>query len=245
MKTSDNSTIVDIYVNLSQQGASLIHHTSTPIAIARVNLEFLSRHLQSLVDHYRQTASTNDADTISEEHLQALLLAPTLIEEQLDVIQTKVKDHWQSISREVLGQVPDFQVATSAHRETIKNILSPNGKVNVLLVEDEAIHRSIASKVLQDSYRVDIVESGEAALIECENKCYDLILMDLYLPGLSGYEAAQKIRATNNRNAVIIGLTNMPLGNPEENEYMNGYLSKPLDTKALNSCLIKIEAVSK
>ncbi len=48
---SEQSLLEDTYVNLSQQGASLIHHVSTPLAISRVNVEFLNRYLHRLMPH--------------------------------------------------------------------------------------------------------------------------------------------------------------------------------------------------
>lgn len=244
MTTSDKDKLEDTYVSLSQQGASLIHHVSTPIAIARVNIDFLNRYLDVLLEHYQQTSSDSGTPRISGEHLLAIKRAPELISEQLDSIQAQVKAHWQSMNREVTGKIPDFQISQRSNTKVLNKILDQAQSANILLVEDEAIHRDIAVKVLAGNFAIDTVESGEEALANCQHKQYDLILMDLYLPGISGQEAARKIRHSMNADAIIIGLTNMPLGQQEDDDCLNAYLSKPLDLNALTSCLVKIQKLS-
>jgi CheY-like chemotaxis protein len=249
MTTSDKDKLEDTYVNLSQQGASLIHHVSTPIAIARVNVDFLNRYLERLLNHYQQTvnqqaAGQDPGGKIPEEHLSAMLRAPQLISEQLDSIQNRVKDHWQSMNKEVTGRIPEFQISQCGNAATLDKIINQAQSAKLLLVEDEVIHRDIALKTLSTGYEIDIAKNGEDALMLCKLNQYDLILMDLYLPGMSGQETAHQIRHSNNQQAIIVGLTNMPLGNQEENDCLNAYLSKPLTLQALNSCLTKIQSLS-
>ena len=244
MNTSDKDQLEDAYVNLSQQGASLIHHVSTPVAIARVNVDFLQRYLGKLLEHYQQTSQDSAAEAISKEHLQAILLAPQLISEQLDVIQNRVKDHWQSMNREVTGHIPEYHISVSGNSGILERLVNQPDTTKLLLVEDEVIHREIALKILSPSYQIDIAQDGEDAIELCRKNHYDLILMDLYLPGMSGQEAARQIRASASRQSIIIGLTNMPLGNREEQDNINAYLSKPLTVNALNNCLTKIQSLS-
>lgn len=241
---SEQSLLEDTYVNLSQQGASLIHHVSTPLAISRVNVEFLNRYLHRLIDHYQSSTPSSDSPPIPEEHIRAMSLAPQLINEQLDVIQKRVKDHWQSLNREVTGRVPDYQISLSGNANTLQKLIDKSSPAKILLVEDEVIHRDIAMKILSTDFDIDSAQNGEEALQCCQTKTYDLILMDLYLPGMNGQEAAKRIRSTQNDQAIIVGLTNMPLGNQEENDNLNAYLSKPLTLDALNSCLAKIRKIS-
>lgn len=241
---ADQSLLEDTYVNLSQQGASLIHHVSTPLAIARVNVEFLSRYLNRLIETYQANAVDQDSPPIPEEHIRAMALAPQLINEQLDAIQKRVKDHWQSLNREVTGRVPDYQISLSGNENTLQKLIDKSTPAKILLVEDEVIHRDIALKILAADFDIETAQSGEEALERCENTVFDLILMDMYLPGMNGQDAAKKIRLTQNDQAIIVGLTNMPLGNQEEHDNLNAYLSKPLTLNALNSCLAKIKSVS-
>ena len=66
----------------------------------------------------------------------------------------------------------------------------------VLLVEDLAPNQLVAATILRrEGHRVDIDSSGAEALVLARTRPYDLILMDLVMPGMSGYEATRRIRA--------------------------------------------------
>lgn len=80
----------------------------------------------------------------------------------------------------------------------------------ILLVEDEPIARMVNSKLLADlGYTPDIAETGEDA-VTMSSEGYDLILMDIGLPGIDGLEATRQIRrheASQQQQAVIIALS--------------------------------------
>lgn len=244
MNNDDKKQLENTYVSLSQQGASLVHHVSTPVAIARVNVDFLNRYLKTLLDYYGGIIEEENKPAISSEHQQALLLAPQLINQQLDAIQTQVKQHWQSMNQEVMGQIPEFQVISPGDVSALNKILDNQEVSSLLLVEDEAIHRDIALKILEPMYSVEIVANGEEAIRRCQDKRFDLILMDMYLPGINGQDSAKEIREGSNRDTTIIGLTNMPLGEKNERSYLNASLSKPLTKDALDHCLNKLLELS-
>ena len=69
--------------------------------------------------------------------------------------------------------------------------------LHVLLVDDDAVNRILASALVQQVTGVepDTAADGEEALAMAQQQAYDLILMDLLLPGMQGTEAAQRIRA--------------------------------------------------
>ena len=68
-------------------------------------------------------------------------------------------------------------------------------KASFLIVDDEPGVRSALSGVLQDEgYRVDAVESGEACLERVVRQTYDVIVLDIWLPGLDGLATLQKLR---------------------------------------------------
>jgi DNA-binding response OmpR family regulator len=67
--------------------------------------------------------------------------------------------------------------------------------VRLLLVEDERkVASFIARSLRENSYTVDVVESGEKALGLVDQAKYDLILLDIRLPNLSGIEVCREIR---------------------------------------------------
>jgi DNA-binding response OmpR family regulator len=78
-------------------------------------------------------------------------------------------------------------------------------KPHILLVEDE-IHlaRGICFNLEQDGYRISHVESGEEALERLQYDRFELIILDIMLPGIDGFEVCGKIRATDTRVPILI-----------------------------------------
>lgn len=103
---------------------------------------------------------------------------------------------------------------------------------NILLVEDNKINQMITKKILEtNNMKADIAETGEAAVEMSKTGVYDLILMDIHLPGINGTEATQIIR-TFNTDIPIIGLTAISLNENRENLIsfgMNDIITKPFD----------------
>lgn len=97
----------------------------------------------------------------------------------------------------------------------------------VLLVEDEVIARMVNTRLLQQlGYAPDVAETGEAAVLMSQSG-YDVILMDIGLPGIDGLEATRQIRAfeaTLGRRARMVALTAYPI-----EEYRNKCVEAGLD----------------
>ena len=65
----------------------------------------------------------------------------------------------------------------------------------ILIIDDEIIFRKLFSRALEDTpYKVDTAESGERGLELCREFKYDLIFLDLYMPGISGVDVLCEIR---------------------------------------------------
>lgn len=77
--------------------------------------------------------------------------------------------------------------------------------MRLLVVEDEeALCASIAEGLRLDGYEVDTCRDGAEALELCEIENYDLILLDLNLPGLDGMEVLRRLRKEDNETGVLI-----------------------------------------
>jgi len=75
---------------------------------------------------------------------------------------------------------------------------------NVLLVEDNAVNTECFERVLtQDGHKVQSAQSGEEALDKFVRDTFDLILMDIGLPGIDGFETTQRIRSMGFLGPVI------------------------------------------
>jgi two-component system sensor histidine kinase/response regulator len=110
----------------------------------------------------------------------------------------------------------------------------------VLLVEDNATNRQIAVELLQSvGVEVDVAENGSVALekLHVEGHNYDLVLMDIQMPVMDGYEATQRIRAERRfAELPIIALTAHALNEERQKALesgMNGQISKPIDPDLL------------
>lgn len=113
------------------------------------------------------------------------------------------------------------------------------GKLNILIVEDDEISREFIS-IIVEPYSNEIIDvsSGLEAIETCRNNAdIDLILMDIQMSGMNGYEATRQIRKFN-KEVIIIAQTAFALTGDKEkaiNIGCNDYISKPIDeTELLN-----------
>ena len=120
---------------------------------------------------------------------------------------------------------------------------------HLLVAEDDPIIRQILEVLLQQSnYEIDFVENGEKAIEKWENGAYDLILMDVQMPRLNGFEATAAIRAqerSRGGHIPIIAMTAHALKEDKDRcveAGMDAYISKPVD---FNVCLQLIEEILK
>lgn len=120
----------------------------------------------------------------------------------------------------------------------------------VLLVEDNELNAEIAMAILERSGLVlDRVEDGLACvnrLSEVDADLYDLILMDIQMPNMNGYEATRRIRQFENVKKASIPILAMTANAFEEDKKMaikagmNGHISKPIDVSVLEKQIINI-----
>jgi len=88
-------------------------------------------------------------------------------------------------------------------------------------------------------YRITTVSNGEEAIQALESSTFDLILMDINMPGMSGFEAAKIIRkmeSMKGQHTPIIALSGMVMSNSYEkfsDSGMDTFIPKPLDTNML------------
>ena len=111
---------------------------------------------------------------------------------------------------------------------------------SVLLVEDQAVNREMTREILEQAYlSVDTAENGLEALqrVLGDHDCYDLVLMDLQMPVLDGYEATRRIREqVSCKELPIIALTAHAIVGEREKciaAGMNDYLTKPIEIQTL------------
>ncbi|WP_095077059.1 ATP-binding protein [Pseudomonas sp. Irchel s3h17] len=120
---------------------------------------------------------------------------------------------------------------------------APTQPLKILVVEDVALNREVVSGLLQrDGHQVWLAEEGQQALTQCAGQAFDLILLDVHLPGISGVELCRQIRgsAGPNRHARIFALTasvQPALVRGYLDAGMDGILAKPLKLDSLRQAL--------
>ncbi len=127
---------------------------------------------------------------------------------------------------------------------------SADGKGCILLAEDNGINREIEEELLKNlGYRVETACDGVSAyemLKSSEPGRYALVLMDIEMPGMNGYETAGAIRKLENEALSEIPIIALSSDAMEEDRQkslragMNGHFSKPVDIEALQEMIQKI-----
>lgn len=112
----------------------------------------------------------------------------------------------------------------------------------ILVVEDVDFNRDLVVQILEDKYQVIEAKNGKEGVSIAEKERPELILMDLSLPVMDGWEATRILKAnTELRSIPVIALTAHAMKGDEEKALAAGcddYLAKPLDEDEL---ILKIE----
>jgi PAS domain S-box-containing protein len=137
--------------------------------------------------------------------------------------------------------------ATVGAPESSNDVLPDLGGVHVLLVEDNPVNMMIAVALLEQwGVRVEQAADGAQALAALdhalrEGRSFDVVLMDLQMPGMSGYEATRSLRRRPGaQNLPVIALTAAALVTEREEAFkagMNDFLTKPIDADRLRATL--------
>ena len=121
--------------------------------------------------------------------------------------------------------------------------ISMTQKARILIVEDEtAIRTGLVDIFVYHGYEVDFAEHGEEGLSKALSGLFDLILLDVMLPGIDGFEICNRIRAQDRQQAVI-----MLTAKSSDEDIIQGltlgaddYVSKPFSVTQL---VLRVQAV--
>ncbi|RPH30058.1 MAG: PAS domain S-box protein [Bacteroidales bacterium] len=116
--------------------------------------------------------------------------------------------------------------------------------IKVLVVEDIALNQLLMKTLLDDfGFERDIANNGKIAIEKLQAKSYDIILMDLQMPEMNGFEATEFIRKKMNSKIPIIALTadvtTVDLAKCKA-VGMNDYIAKPVDERLLYSKIVAL-----
>jgi PAS domain S-box-containing protein len=170
-----------------------------------------------------------DAARCRELGVSAYLVKPIRQGELLDSI------------RQVLQKTPRDQAIPLVTRHTLREA---QNRARVLLAEDNLVNQTLALRVLEKrGYVVTVAGDGQAAITALESGSFDLVLMDIQMPGMDVFEATAAIRAkekATGEHIPIIAMTAHALKGDQErclSAGMDGYVSKPIRTSELFSAI--------
>ncbi len=138
----------------------------------------------------------------------------------------------------VLGHVPEKQEAAPL---ITRHILSEHhrARTRILVAEDNPVNQQVARTLLEKAgYQVVLVGDGAQAVKALENQAFSLVLMDVQMPEMDGFEATHRVRSMEygRKHTPIIALTAHAIQGDKERclaAGMDDYLSKPLEPDAL------------
>ena len=150
---------------------------------------------------------------------------------------------------ELRGLLESPYVVQASEVISTEEEVSFEGK-KILLVEDNELNQEIAVEILKESgFILDVADNGAAAVEKMKAAKpgqYDLVLMDIQMPIMNGYEAVKHIRALKNPEISDIPIIAMTANAFDEDRRaafeagMDGHIAKPIDVSRLLELLKKI-----
>jgi PAS domain S-box-containing protein len=148
-------------------------------------------------------------------------------------------DLFDCLTAVLAGEAPPEEERPLITRHSLREMR--RGHVRLLLVEDNVINQEVASGILERlGWRADVAANGKEALQALQTRPYDLVLMDVQMPEMDGYEATRRIRdpqsAVLNHRVPVVALTAHAMAGDGEKclaAGMSDYLTKPVDPQRM------------
>jgi PAS domain S-box-containing protein len=235
-----------IILNLLSNAASLIpvilkwaqmvsedEGTIIEFSVADTGIGIAQNKIPHIFENFQQ-ASSETARLYGGTGL-GLAIVKHLVESQGGTITVKSKPDKGSVFSFTL---PFLKTNAEVKLETvIKELDIKVENIKVLVVEDIQLNQLLMKTLLDEfGFDRDIADNGKIAIEKLQNKSYDIILMDLHMPEMNGFEATDYIRNVMNLQIPIIALTaDVTTADLKKCKAvgMNDYISKPLDEKLL------------
>lgn len=114
--------------------------------------------------------------------------------------------------------------------------------MKLLIVDDEELIRSIIKEyALIEDYKIDEASSGEEAIKLCKKNDYDLIILDIMMPNIDGYETVKEIRSNKNTPIIILSAKSEEYDKLQAFKLgIDDYITKPFSPKEL---MARIKAI--
>ncbi len=168
--------------------------------------------------------------------------------QELGVAAYLLKPIRQSELREAIARVLGAREQKGAipliNRYSLQDARESSASLRVLLVEDNRVNQRLATRLLEKrGHSVSLASDGREALVVLEKESFDLVLMDLQMPEMDGFEATTAIRKNERgtgNHLPIVALTAHAMKGDREKclaAGMDGYLTKPIRPHELDELL--------
>ena len=199
---------------------------------------------EDFLPHIFEEFSRENTSTIS--HIQGTGLGMSIVKKMVDLMGGTIEvTSKPDVGSKFVVRLPlkiDTEPAEKSAAEEEHSDISLDG-MKILLVEDNEMNREIAEEILTDAgAQIDTAEDGVIAVEKVANARpgqYDVILMDIQMPRMDGYEATKRIRALENKDLAAIKIFAMTANAFAEdkqnalNAGMDAHLAKPIDIPQL------------
>ena len=231
--TSNGSITVSVRLVGEDEETALIE-----FAIADTGIGITPTKIEKIFENFQQ--ATSDTSRLFGGTGLGLAIVKQLVEPQGGTINVKSKVDEGSTFSFIL---PFKKTMEKAEFETEVEVLDTDiENISVLVVEDIALNQLLMKTLLDDfGFERDIAPNGKVAIEKLQLKHYDVVLMDLQMPEMNGFEATEYIRNTLKSEIPIIALTadvtTVDLAKCKA-VGMNDYIAKPVDERLLYSKII-------
>jgi len=207
-------------------------------AIADTGIGIASNKMNTIFGNFQQASS--DTSRLYGGTGLGLAIVKQLVTSQGGSVDVKSK----------VGEGSVFKFSLSFQKTEAKAVLETEpmrldneiGKIKVLVVEDMALNQLLMKTLLDDfGFECDIADNGKIAIEKLQTNAYDIILMDVQMPLMDGFEATYYIRNTLKSNIPIIALTaDVTTVDLEKCKAagMNDYIAKPVDERILYNKIV-------
>jgi CheY-like chemotaxis protein len=235
--TTDGDITVSVKI-LSEDDVNV----TIEFAVSDTGIGIPENMIATIFENFEQ-ASTSTARLFGGTGL-GLAIVKKLVEKQGGTISVKSKINEGSTFsftlsfQKVKPQPLSITGITNVEIDTsIKNL-------KVLVVEDVPLNQLLMKIILDDfGFERDIANNGKEAIEKLQTKSFDIVLMDLQMPEMNGFEATEAIRKTLNSNIPIIALTADVTANDLSQckaVGMNDHIAKPIDEKLLYNKIVEL-----